>query len=620
MPHNAINQEVKKKQVQQLSLILFAPIMMLLAIVPLIARLKITEDLTDNIARIYKMQRAADFFSYYKAVWILITVAIVLFIVFLTLNKESCKKFKTMKVYIISTSVFLIFTVLSTVLSPYKEEALWGVPDRMEGIIIIGCYLVIMFYTVYAFADAKDYRYILIALSALVIVLTFMGIFEYMGKNLLLNTELGKSLLIPSQYAAYRDKIGIQYEKGKVYGTLFHYNYMGSFGALMVPLFGTLATCLTGIKEKAACALIAVASMFLLFGSTSRGGIIGLILAVFIGILLLSRLIIKKWKIVLPMSIGCISILIVFNMLTGGTIFERIPELIKDAVKGIKTSEQEVNYLDHIPIRNVMMQDGETIIVTQEDSLILSRTDTGIRLQDQDGNDIAFTETAAQLTIEDKRFESFILKKALDQNNNWAGIILNINGVDTLVFKIDRTQGIYLIDNYTQERIELDFPETFGFKGKERLGSARGYIWSRSIPMLKDTWLIGHGPDTFAFEFPQRDYLGKYYAYDTPNMIVDKPHNLYLQIGINQGLIALIAFLVIVFGYIAEGIKLYAFRKNYNNQHIIGIATMLSIIGYLGAGLFNDSVVSVAPVFWILLGAGIALNHINKHQSLAENK
>jgi hypothetical protein len=88
-----------------------------------------------------------------------------------------------------------------------------------------------------------------------------------------------------------------------------------------------------------------------------------------------------------------------------------------------------------------------------------------------------------------------------------------------------------------------------------------------------------------------------------------------LQIGINQGIIVLIAFLVLVSAYIIESLKLYGLKRDYQNGQIIGIAVMLSVIGYLGAGLFNDSVVSVAPIFWILLGAGIAINYLNKHQS-----
>ncbi|HHX61128.1 MAG TPA: hypothetical protein GX707_10515 [Epulopiscium sp.] len=39
----------------------------------------------------------------------------------------------------------------------------------------------------------------------------------------------------------------------------------------------------------------------------------------------------------------------------------------------------------------------------------------------------------------------------------------------------------------------------------------------------------------------------------------------------------------------------------------MSIGIFAAICGYLIAGLFNDSVVSVAPVFWILWGLGIGL-------------
>ena len=143
----------------------------------------------------------------------------------------------------------------------------------------------------------------------------------------------------------------------------------------------------------------------------------------------------------------------------------------------------------------------------------------------------------------------------------------------------------------------------------------RGYIWGRTIPLLKDYLLLGAGPDNFPFEFPQHDYLGKWWAYGTTNMVVDKPHNLYLQIFMNEGGIALLAFLVMAGAYLVDSIRLYAWRKGHTLPEILGIANCLAIIGYLFAGFFNDSVVSVAPIFWILFGAGVALNGLNRKTS-----
>ena len=158
--------------------------------------------------------------------------------------------------------------------------------------------------------------------------------------------------------------------------------------------------------------------------------------------------------------------------------------------------------------------------------------------------------------------------------------------------------------------------EHIGFEGKEKLGSSRGYIWSRTLPLLKNCLITGYGPDTFTYNFPQNDVLAKYYSYSQFNQgfytTVDKPHNMYLQIFYSSGLIALLAFLGIVIFYIVDCFRLYALKRDYRMEQVMGISVMLGIVGYLAAGFFNDSVVGVAPVFWILLGVGASLNTINR--------
>ena len=91
---------------------------------------------------------------------------------------------------------------------------------------------------------------------------------------------------------------------------------------------------------------------------------------------------------------------------------------------------------------------------------------------------------------------------------------------------------------------------------------------------------------------------------------VDKPHNMYIQIAINTGVLSLIAFLALVFSYILSSFKLYFNRKIYSGfMDVAGLGILMAVIVYLFTGLSNDSIVSVAPVFWILLGSGLAVNH-----------
>ena len=64
--------------------------------------------------------------------------------------------------------------------------------------------------------------------------------------------------------------------------------------------------------------------------------------------------------------------------------------------------------------------------------------------------------------------------------------------------------------------------------------------------------------------------------------------------------------------YIIDSVKLYALKKQYTASQMLGATTSLGVVGYLFAGMFNDSVISVAPVFWIVLGVGVALNFMNR--------
>lgn len=187
---------------------------------------------------------------------------------------------------------------------------------------------------------------------------------------------------------------------------------------------------------------------------------------------------------------------------------------------------------------------------------------------------------------------------------------------NSLFFDLINEKKLEVINYRTGDAQNPVNAESIGFEGKERLGSSRGYIWSRTLPLLKNCLFTGYGPDTYTYNFPQNDFLAKYYSYQNPGegfyITVDKPHNLYIQIMYGSGLIALIAFLAIMLIYLIDCFRLYALKKEYRPEQIMGAAVMLGIVGYLAAGFFNDSVVHVAPIFWILLGTGAALNTINR--------
>ena len=43
---------------------------------------------------------------------------------------------------------------------------------------------------------------------------------------------------------------------------------------------------------------------------------------------------------------------------------------------------------------------------------------------------------------------------------------------------------------------------------------------------------------------------------------------------------------------------------------ITGIGLALGVVGYLFSGMLNDSMVVVAPLYWLMIGLGLAVNRI----------
>ena len=49
---------------------------------------------------------------------------------------------------------------------------------------------------------------------------------------------------------------------------------------------------------------------------------------------------------------------------------------------------------------------------------------------------------------------------------------------------------------------DLEKVNAYGFKDNLSFGSGRGYIWSRTLGMLKDDFIIGDGANTYCINFP----------------------------------------------------------------------------------------------------------------------
>lgn len=118
------------------------------------------------------------------------------------------------------------------------------------------------------------------------------------------------------------------------------------------------------------------------------------------------------------------------------------------------------------------------------------------------------------------------------------------------------------------------------------------------------------------YEFPNDDYVGKVNSsFDA--QIITKPHNMYLQIWVQDGMFACLA-LIALFVMLAVSTLKNCFgsvQKTWLQK--MAIAILCSASGYMLVGLANDATICVAPVFWILTALGFAVNHMIRQSTAA---
>lgn len=127
----------------------------------------------------------------------------------------------------------------------------------------------------------------------------------------------------------------------------------------------------------------------------------------------------------------------------------------------------------------------------------------------------------------------------------------------------------------------------------DRLGSDRMFIWKRTLRMIPEKLLFGHGPDTFFPSFMNRFGVESI----TKNFIrYDKVHNEYLQILFDNGLVGLSSQLLF------WGIILKSLIKRHQNT--LCCSLLLALSCFLVQAIFSFSTPFAHPLVWALWGLG----------------
>lgn len=574
-----------------------------------------------------------DSFEYAKSRFVMIMGAIAAVVIAINEYSKSKKKKQLfgncdIKVMVLC-AVFAVMVVVSSLFSKYSHLAFTGGGYGQWQTMWVLLSFVALFMYAYIFVDSeKQISLMAKCLMVSTAFVTVIGILQSVGHNPLRWGWVQK--IITSRSAVD----GVTFSDGvsNVILTFSNPNYVGPYVALIFPFVVAFAA--TRISENkgkrivccVAAIVVAIGLLCTLFGSSSSAGAIAVAAGVVAAaVMLLSGIVFKEKRENKSgqadgadkggrkkMQRYIIAIAVVLVIVVVGVGVSRT-SFFKNTVNKLLQGGNDT--------RNVA-----SIVNTDAGLEVVMRSDEEFKLIPSfiEGDTLAFGARDArdsEITIkkgennkyyylDDDRFRMLTIEVANFQveENQYRGFRLNDapNEISWSFMYVDNEWQYF---SPFGKLLKLREIEHFGFKDYQNIANRRGFIWSRSIPLLKKYWFNGIGPNAFIIAFPNDDFVGSKRVGGSTTL-VDKPHNAFLQIYIQTGGISALAYCGLWILYMIQGVKLFWRRRKYTDTEKIGLGLLVGIFSFAVAGITNDTVVGSQTIYWILLGAGYAVNRV----------
>lgn len=128
----------------------------------------------------------------------------------------------------------------------------------------------------------------------------------------------------------------------------------------------------------------------------------------------------------------------------------------------------------------------------------------------------------------------------------------------------------------------------------------RSYLWSHTVALLLRRPLLGYGPETFALVLPQDWDEQRTQLFGESPVRIDKAHNDTLDMAMSIGVLGVAAFAWVVVSTLRNATSTWGAPSP---ARVAAASCIAAIAGYWVDVQWHFSVVSVAPVFWSVLGA-----------------
>ena len=572
---------------------LLIPILLVICVMPFVVRLAIYSCGYSQYEWYSSEDLISDFYCYYKSYFLDVVAffAAVILIFRMVLYRERIKPMKCM----IPMLLYGGFVVLSTIFSMNTKASIQGNFESFESCFVLLSYIVILIYTYQIVESEYDYQIVWRGILVMSLIFVVVGGFQVFRHDLLNFPVVQRLVMSAENYQMYAGELEDTFLGSRVYLTLYNPNYAGIVLSMLFAVVLTMFVTERKSKKKWCYGVLCIIFAVLVWFTYSRASLLTLILIViFVGLGFGGKHVRQtgEKRKVPYFLLAVLAVAVVLVLVDGAMGFRFISRIAE------KNTREPLEYMTTDETGIHIGFDGVSYLLYEQEEQVFC--------QNESTNELISAEGDSELALP-------IPGSSVLYTQQWGSksLILYI-AETTLMFECQDEGYFYCNPNGTlSQMVQVDAVD---FHGLEYLGSARGYIWSRVIPLLKKYILVGSGPDTFAEVFPQNDYAGKAVYSDNPNMIIEKGHNDFLTKWVQTGMLSVICIVVFYGVFIIKGIQVYGKKgvlakgENPGMGYRLGAGCFLACISYMIAGLFNDSSLHTAPVFWVF--AGIALSSV----------
>ena len=580
-----------------------------LLFLPLIIKAKVYDPKLAQFDWFSNTTKSIDVFLYWKEFYFGLALAVM--VICLLASFFNGKRQFTFQPIFIPLFIYGGLAVLSTIFSEYRSFGISGIFEQFESVFCLLGYVVLVYYIVLYVRHAGDVHALINVLAIGALIIGVIGTFQGLHLDFF-RGSLGKSIIATEQVPA--SSLSFSFMLGQAYVTLYNPNYVGVYCVLLIPVFAILTPFAKKTWEKGLYAAVVVTLLLSMFAAQFKAGIVCLAVVGVMVLFLMRKSIIKKWFIAVPGVVLVVALFVIVDLVNGHVYSTGI----KNAFQISKTQQPALTEIETLEDKITFTYQGQSYSLTADavDAGDGTLTYSYFAVTGADGTNIPVvpSEDQTYYVIADENLAGFSITGA----PSISGFCMTVDGKQWNFIK--REDGYKYYNLYGRETV-IETADSAVFTGYESFASRRGFIWAKTIPMLKKYILLGSGADTFSIVFPQHDYVSLYNN-GYGEQLISKPHCWYLQVAVQTGVLSLIALLVFYGMYFVQSIRLYSKKIMDSYLAQVGVAIFVGTIGYMVAGITNDSSITVAPVFWAVMGIGIAVNTMvkNERRQEAENK